>query len=83
MKTTLEIADPIYFQIKARAALRGTTVRAFVLEALKEKLESQQSEDSKPRGWRKVFGKGAKVDLARIQSVIDDEFSRIHPEDWK
>ncbi|MDZ4814654.1 MAG: hypothetical protein SGI71_00125 [Verrucomicrobiota bacterium] len=83
MKTTLDIADSIYFQIKARAALKGTTVRALVLEALKEKLESEAGGGRRAVGWRKVFGKGPKAGLAEVQAVIDEEFSRIHLDDWR
>ena len=38
MKTTLDLPDRLYRQIKARAALRGQTVKAFFLDALRDKL---------------------------------------------
>jgi hypothetical protein len=80
MKTTLEIPDAIYRQIKARAALKGQTVRAFFMDAIQEKLQRQPR---KAAGWRSVFGKGSPKDLQSIQAIIDEEFSRIDAEDWK
>lgn len=80
MKTTLEIPDAIYRQIKARAALKGQTVRAFFLEAIQEKLQRKRR---KAAGWRSVFGKAAKDDVQDIQTIIDEEFSQIDAEDWK
>jgi predicted DNA binding CopG/RHH family protein len=38
MKTTLDIPDPLLRQVKARAALRGVSLRKFVAEALEEKV---------------------------------------------
>jgi len=38
MKTTVEVPDTLYRQIKARAALKGQTIKAFFLEAIREKL---------------------------------------------
>jgi len=35
--------------------------------------------------WRKGFGafRDERQEIERIQRVIDEEFSRINPEDWK
>ena len=30
-----------------------------------------------------VFGKGDKEAVAEVQRIIDEEFSKIDPEDWK
>lgn len=38
MKTTVELPDSLYRQIKARAALQGQSIKAFFLDALREKL---------------------------------------------
>ena len=83
MKTTVEIPDAIYRQIKATAALRGQTVKAFVLQSLHDKLAAERSGKKRPVGWRSVFGKASKADVADVQRMIDEEFSRIDPEDWK
>jgi hypothetical protein len=83
MKTTLEIPDAIYRQVKARAALNGQTVRSFFLEALREKLNGQRRKAKPPAGWRSVFGKATQEEIDEVQKIIDEEFSRINPEDWK
>jgi hypothetical protein len=79
MKTTLEIPDAIYRQIKARAALKGQTVRSFFLDAIQEKLNGQRRKG----GWQTVFGKASQDDVQNLQRIIDEEFSRIDPEDWR
>jgi len=83
MKTTIEIADSVYRQVKARAALRGQTVRAFLLEAIGEKLALESKTEKGPSGWRAVFGKAPEGAAEELQTRIDEEFSRIDPEDWK
>jgi hypothetical protein len=83
MKTTLEIPDSVYRQIKARAALKGETVRAFFMDAVKGKLAAENARRKDQSGWRTVFGKGPKDSVARVQSIIDEEFSRINAEDWE
>lgn len=83
MKTTLEISDPVFRQIKARAALRGETMRTFLMDAIKAKLAADSLEREGESGWRAVFGKASKRSVAKVQSFIDEEFSRISAEDWK
>ncbi len=34
-------------------------------------------------GLMSVFGKGDKEAVAEVQRIIDEEFSKIDPEDWK
>ena len=82
MKTTIEIPDAVYRQVKARAALRGQTVRSFFLDAIKARLASEFRRTKSEPGWRAVFGKGDTKDVAALQSEIDGEFSKIRPEDW-
>lgn len=81
MTTTIELPDSLYDQIKAQAAELGTTVDAFLMEAISDKLAEEQDR-SKP-GLMAVFGKGDKEAVAEVQRIIDEEFSRINPEDWK
>jgi predicted transcriptional regulator len=84
MKTTIEISDQIYRQVKARASLRGVTMKAYFLEALKEKLAAETRETDKETGWLQVFGKADDVAaIKEVQKKIDDEFSKIDPSDWK
>ena len=83
MKTTIEISDTIYRQVKARASLRGITMKAFFLEALKEKLESNAQSGDREAGWMQVFGKADAAATESVQKTIDDEFSKIDPSDWQ
>lgn len=83
MKTTLDVPDGLYRQIKARAALKGQTIRAFFLDAIQEKLKSEREGGKKTAGWRSVFGKATKDDVAQLQQILDDEFSEIDDEAWK
>ena len=77
MKTTIEIADSLYRQVKARASLKGQTVKAFFVEALQEKLRKEAETSDRPPGWMKAFGKAPESSVAEVQAIIDDEFSRI------
>ena len=55
MKTTLEIPDPIFRRAKSVAAQRGIPLRAFVTEAVTEKLEAGLKKRRKAVGeacWR-------------------------------
>jgi hypothetical protein len=83
MKTTVEIGDDIYRQIKARAALNRQTVKSYFLEALKDKLEKDCGVRDESPSWMTTFGKGDAGALRELQSEIDAEFSRISEDDWK
>ena len=80
MKTTIDIPDELYRQIKAKTALAGESVRNFVLDALKTKLKSPKK--NHPSGWRFVFGKGNANAIKKVQNIIDEEFSVIDKEGW-
>jgi hypothetical protein len=83
MKTTVEVPDRLYRQIKARAALRGQTIKAFFLDAVRDKLAVEKSPASKQTGWRAAFGAGRPEDVAEVQRFIDEECSKIDPEGWE
>ena len=80
MKATLEIPDPVFRKAKARAAEKGIPLRQFVTEAVEDKL--RESNPDKP--WMKSVGglRHLHKENVRIQRIIDEEFSRIDPEDW-
>jgi hypothetical protein len=82
MRTTVEVPDKLYRQIKARAALRGQTIKAFFLDAVRDKLAKDNVPDQGEPGWMAVFGKAKKEDMEELQRIIDEEFSGIHPEEW-
>lgn len=85
MKTTLDIPDPIFRQAKARAALRGISLRQFVAEAIEDKLagpSSPRKSDAQPP-WMRGFG--ALADLneenRHVERRIAEAFEIIGEED--
>jgi hypothetical protein len=82
MKTTLEIPDAVFRRAKSAAAERGIPLRELVSEALVEKLRARAAQD-KP--WLKAFGKlrGLRKETAEVNRIIEEEFGRIEPEDWR
>jgi len=85
VKTTLEIPDLLYRKLKISAAHRGTTVRQLVNEALTEKLRASPGNASSQPAWSRAFGRLQHLhkETQRISRIIDDEFTRIDPEEWK
>ena len=83
MKTTLEIPDPIFRRAKSVAAQRGIPLRAFVTEAVTEKLEASLKIEEKP--WVRLAGglKHLHKETLRLNRVIKNEFEKIEPEDWE
>jgi hypothetical protein len=41
MRTTVDLPDPVFRQMKARAALRGITLREFILEAVQKAMANK------------------------------------------
>jgi hypothetical protein len=84
MKTTLELPDPIFRKAKATAAERGQSLKDFVTEALRDKLDrnADMQAAAEPR-WMQGFGKLKRLhkETVRIQSVVDAEFEVIEPEE--
>jgi len=83
MKTTLEIPDRVFRRAKSVAAERGVALRAFVTEAVEEKLASASKSGEKP--WVRLAGglKHLRKETVRINRVMKSEFEKIEPEDWK
>jgi hypothetical protein len=83
VKTTLEIPDPIFRRAKSVAAERGIPLRAFVTEAVEEKLDAGRKAKDKP--WMAAFGKlkHLRKETARINRLIEEEFETIEPEEWR
>ena len=84
MKTTLELPDPLFRKAKATAAERGQSLKEFVTEALRDKLVlvTGRAYASTPE-WMKGFGKLKRLhkETIRVQSIVDEEFEVIEPED--
>lgn len=83
MKTTLEIPDPIFRRAKSVAAQRGIALRAFVTEAVEEKLAATSQKAEKP--WVRLAGglKHLHKETLRINALMNSEFEKIEPEDWE
>jgi hypothetical protein len=84
MKTTLEIPDPVFRRAKAKAAERGQALRAFVTEALQEKLAGHPTQISHEQApFMRGFGqlRPLRRETARILRVIEREFDVVEPED--
>ncbi len=85
MKTTLDIPDEIFRQAKARAALRGVSLRQFVTEALEEKvsLPSSARPGSTEPPWMRGFGALADLgdETRRIEADIEEAFEELDDED--
>jgi hypothetical protein len=84
VKTTLEIPDSVFRRAKVTAAERGQPLRAFVTEALLEKLSGRPASSVKDDApWMKGFGqlRPLRRETARIQRVIEREFDVVEPED--
>jgi len=85
MKTTLDIPDNIFRQAKARAALRGVSLRQFVTEALEEKVTAPASArfGSADPPWMQGFGALADLrdETRQIEVHISEAFENIDEED--
>ena len=84
MKTTIEIPDTLFRKAKSKAAERGQTLRAWITEALQEKLATKTSgAASNEPEWMRGFGKLRRLhqETERIQTRIDEAFEVIEAED--
>jgi len=85
VKTTLEIPDPLFRQLKISAAKQGKTIRAVVNEALTEKMNRSLHRVEDIPAWKIAFGglRRLRDETAKINQDIAAEFSSVSPEDWK
>jgi hypothetical protein len=84
MKTTLEIPDALFRRVKMKAAERGQSLKAFVGDALREKLASGRSADPGPDpDWMRGFGKLRRLrkETKAIEDRIREAFDIVEPED--
>ena len=83
VKTTLEIRDDLFRASKARAALRGQSLKDFVCDALESHITETRDQDEATPGWRKVFGSATADDVATVDAVIDGDLETVNPSDWR
>ena len=79
MKMMLKIPDSIFRRAKSAAAQRGIPLRAFISEAVADKLRTDDA-DAKP--WITAFGNLQHLhkETARITRTIEEEFEQIESE---
>ena len=86
MKTTIELPDVTFRRAKSIAARQGISLKQLVTEAIEENLRAAASRSkSNPAPWMKLAGtlRAHETELRRIQGIIDQEFGRIEPEEWR
>lgn len=86
MRTTIDLPDPLFREVKATAAQRGMLLKDYVTEALQDKLRERPSHAEKP--WMKFAGIAAGdpemvAELKRIEQTVDENFGQIEEEEWK
>jgi hypothetical protein len=82
VKTTLEIPDALFREMKAAAALRGIKLRDFVTDAISGHLARMKRADSRWSLRLPPPPKVAKSEIRRIHQLIQRESERIDAEDW-
>jgi hypothetical protein len=82
VKTTLEIPDDLFREMKAAAALRGIKLRDLVTEAICGHLARMKKPDSRWSQRLPPPPKVAKSEMRRIHQLIEEESERIDAEDW-
>ena len=82
VKTTLEIPDDLFREMKAAAALRGIRLRDFVTDAISGHLARMKKVDSRWSQRLPPPPKVARTEIRRIHELIQEESERIDVEDW-
>jgi hypothetical protein len=87
MKTTLELPDELFREVKATAARQGILMKQFIAQALEEKLAGY-FRPPEPKPWMKLAGCAASdpemiAELQRLEAIIEEEFEQIDEDDWK
>lgn len=82
MKTTIEVPDQLFRKTKATAALRGQSLREFVIAALEAGLQGKVPLESPP-GWRAVFGRATPKQVASVDKIITRHLETIDATEWE
>jgi hypothetical protein len=83
VKTTIEVPSGLFRKWKASAAARGQSMKDFLTSALQEKLAGQSRGNGGATGWKTVWGKASAKQVHDVDAVIQAEFERIEPENWR
>ncbi len=89
MKTTVDIPDITFRQVKTIAAARGVTMKSIIGQALDEWVQRAAPAPGKPVAegsdppWMEGFGELAHLgdEHRRILALIEDEFGQVTPQD--
>jgi hypothetical protein len=83
MKTTLELPDNLLRKVKSSVASSGKTMKAFMIDAIQDKLAAQEAAASKP--WLMHFGVLRHLGGERqlIEARIREEFDGVDSNQWK
>jgi hypothetical protein len=69
MKTTIDLPDPLFREAKATAAANGQTLKSFITDSVRQRLNEQESD------WRAVLKNLPRVDKEtadEIMQSVDD-----------
>ena len=83
MKTTIDIPDELFRLAKALASLGGISLRQFVTDTLRARLEREEKRArAADPPWMKSFGGLADLaaETARVRALIEEEFESIESE---
>ncbi len=83
MKTTIELPDHLFREAKATAARRGEPLKAFVREALVEKLQRERGLERAPGGehvWPVPPLNLSREEADEIDRAIEGAFEQIEPD---
>lgn len=69
MKTTVEVPDELYLQVKSRAALRRRKIKDYVEEGLRLALEADATKNLQKSGPLSVFDEVRNDPLHRAEDV--------------
>jgi hypothetical protein len=81
MKTTIEIPDAIFRRAKTKAAEQGIPLRQLISRAVEQSLEAKPSANQNP--WAALSGRlqHLRKETARINTLMEQEFEQIEPEE--
>jgi hypothetical protein len=83
MKRMIEVPNGLFRKWKASAAARGQSMKDFLTSALQEKLAGQSRGNGETSGWKTVWGKAPPGQVRDVDAVVQAEFERIEPENWR
>lgn len=80
MRTSIELPDPLFREVKATAARQGMRLKDYITEALQDKLTKRPNPTEKP--WMKFAGIAANdpemvAELMRLERIVEENFMQI------